>query len=77
MTNDLPIMARFSIQDPMSKQVIENYKLGNKQHMDEGVYMCAQWKNLQTSVVQTINKESKHNLHSLLLANNLRPTTTQ
>jgi hypothetical protein len=31
MTNDLPIRwTRFSIQDPMSKQVIENYKLGNK-----------------------------------------------
>jgi hypothetical protein len=31
MTNDLPIRwAWFSIQDPMSKQVIENYKLGNK-----------------------------------------------
>jgi hypothetical protein len=31
MTNELPIRwTRFSIQDPMSKQVIENYKLGNK-----------------------------------------------
>ncbi len=28
---DLPIRwARFSVQDPMLKQVIENYKLGNK-----------------------------------------------
>ncbi len=31
MTNDLPVRwARFSVQDPMSKQLIENYKLGNK-----------------------------------------------
>jgi hypothetical protein len=31
MTNDLPVRwARFLVQDPMSKQVIENCKLGNK-----------------------------------------------
>jgi hypothetical protein len=61
----------------MSKQVIENYKLGNKQHVDEGVYMCAQWKNLQTSFVQTIKQESKRYLHSSLLVNYLRPTKPQ
>jgi hypothetical protein len=44
--------------------------------MDEGVYMCAQWKNLQTSFVQTIKQESKHILHSLLV-NYLTPTKPQ
>jgi hypothetical protein len=45
--------------------------------MDKGVYLCAQWKNLQTSFVQTIKQESKHILHSLLLVNYLRPTKPQ
>jgi len=45
--------------------------------MDEGVYLCAQWKNLQTSFVQTIKQESKHLFHSLLFVNYLKPTKPQ